>query len=80
MNLDELSFRQIVTLLVLMAVCARSYPIKVHDDNQYEVPQEHEQLVQYGYEPQDHELDVEHSVSVITKRKRCNRKVFRLCQ
>jgi hypothetical protein len=68
MELSELSLWQIVAVLVLMAVCARSYPIQVHDDIQYEAPQQHEQLVQYSHEPQEYEVEVEHSVSVSAKR------------
>jgi hypothetical protein len=55
---------QIVCVLALMAVCARSYPIQVHDDTQYEAPAQH-QLLQYSHEPQEHEVEVYHNVSAV---------------
>jgi hypothetical protein len=60
---------QIVAAVLLLAVCAQTYPIQVQNDVQYEVPDYKEQLsqyvpeVQYSDEPEQHEVEVHHNVS-----------------
>ena len=50
-------------MLVLLAVCARAYPIQVHDDVPYEAPQHDAQLVHYVPQEQGHDVEVYHNVS-----------------
>jgi hypothetical protein len=52
-------------VLVLLAVCVRAYPIQVHDDIPYEVPQHHAQVDHYVTQEEGHDVEVYQNVSDI---------------